>query len=190
MKMQFIVLIILLVVFVGYVYVSRSQNVGKGINMNRLLEDEVCAGKRIIKITNMSEDEVNKAIEDFMALHSQDGGQIKKPVIKREGNALMLYLEGGTSYDLFCFWVNYLVYSNKDKRHNDDVVGWYEVSPEAKGVWLPFANQALMFFIPATDSEFDNVYFVTKRGECYKQEFAHSAPLIKQEGTIRRYETW
>ena len=77
--------------------------------------------------------------------------------------------------------------SNKNKRYNDSVIGWYEVPATPRGVWEPFAGQKLMFFIPASDEEFDNVYFTTKDNTCYKQVFWGKARLKKQETVLKEY---
>jgi len=34
-----------------------------------------------------------------------------------------------------------------------------------------------MFFIPDDDDEYENVYFVTPQGRCYKQDFANRGKL-------------
>ena len=154
--------------------------------MTQLLKDEFPNGERII-LAKMSEGEVQTAIKDFIKLCADHGDHIASPVVTKNEDGYVLRLPDSTTYDLFCYWVNYIVYSNKTKRYNDSVVGWYEVPALPLGVWKPFAGQKLMFFIPATDNEFDNVYFTTKDSLCYKQEFAGRCLLKKQKAAIKDY---
>ncbi|MBQ2456533.1 MAG: hypothetical protein U0L04_02715 [Bacteroidaceae bacterium] len=157
--------------------------------MNQLIKDEMPNGKRVIMTTNMEKSEVDIAIEDFIKINA-DGGSppVERPQIEeREENVFLLYFSASTSYDLLCYWVNYIVYSNKRKRYNNNVTGWYEVASPSKGVWQPFANQKLMLYVPDTDKEYDNVYITTETNDCYKQEFAYDAPLIHLTTLKRKY---
>ena len=111
----------------------------------------------------------------------------RRPAIEKADSCCSLTFKEGLAYDLFCYWVNYLTYSDRNKRHNEDVTGWFEVPAQAKGAWESFAGQQLMFFVPATDTEFDNVSIMTADGTCFKQVFSGNAPLIPQEDKQRKY---
>ena len=178
----------LLLIFAGCSFVKAKKSPSV-TTMNQLLADAVPTGKRIIKLTKMSEGEVKQAVEGFVATYSQGGDAIERPAIDKVDNCYSLTFPEGLDYDLFCFWVNYLTYSDKNKRHNEDVTGWFEVSSQAKGAWEPFAGQQLMFFVPASDKEFDNVFFMTTDGTCYKQVFSGNASLSIQECKQRKYST-
>ena len=179
-----VVALLLLFAGCGYVKARKSPSV---TSMDQLLADAMPMGKRIIRLAKMSEEEVKHAIEGFIATYSQGGAAIERPTIEKADNCYSLTFKEGLDYDLFCFWVNYLTYSDKNKRHNEDVTGWFEVSPQAKGAWEPFAGQQLMFFVPTTDKEFDNVVFMTADGTCYKQVFSGKGSLSIQEDKQRKY---
>ncbi len=179
-----VVALLLLFAGCGYVKARKSPSV---TSMDQLLADAVPMGKRIIQLTKMSEGEVKKAVEGFITTYSQGGNVIERPAIEKSDNCYSLTFKEGLDYDLFCFWVNYLTYSDKNKRHNENVTGWFEVSPQAKGAWEPFAGQQLMFFVPTTDKEFDNVVFMTADGTCYKQVFSGKGSLSIQEDKQRKY---
>ena len=179
-----VVALLLLFAGCGYVKARKSPSV---TSMDQLLADAVPMGKRIIQLTKMSEGEVKQAVEGFIATYSQGGAAIERPAIEKADNCYYLTFKEGLDYDLFCFWVNYLTYSDKNKCHNEDVTGWFEVSSQAKGAWESFAGQQLMFFVPATDKEFDNVVFMTSDGTCYKQVFSGKGFLSIQEDKQRKY---
>lgn len=152
--------------------------------MSQLLNDSKGKGLREIAITGWSEERLHKAVEGFIHLYGQKGSPVPTPAIRSEEGHLVLVLPDDTEYDLFCYWVNHLVYSDKEQRFNDNVTGWFEVAPDAEGSWKPFAHQTLMFFIPEADREFDNVFFLTEDERCFKQEFANKASLVPQESSF------
>jgi hypothetical protein len=148
------------------------------------IQDDNAKGKRIIMATQMSENEIKDAINGFIKLYEENGDKVDRPqVTQLEENTFMLRLPDTTPYDLFCYWVNYLVYSNEKKKYNNNITGWYEVSANAK----LFPSKTLMIYVPETDTEHDNVYVTTKDNLCYKQEFAGDTALIPQEYVYRKY---
>ncbi len=134
----------------------------------------------------MSKGEVEYAIEGFIKLHAENESLVERPLVRQvDEDKFLINFSDTTDYGLFCYWVNYIVYSNKEKRYNSNVIGWYEVDADAKGVWEQFANQKLMFYVPESDTECDNVYITTEDNVCYKQEFAWQALLIQQNTVYR-----
>ena len=152
--------------------------------MNQLINDESTTGTRVI-VAEMTEAEITQAINDFMVINVNNDPT--RPSVKQSGDRFILQLPESTPYDLFCYWVNYIVYSNKDKRYNNNVLGWFEVGADAAGAWKQFAGQKLMLFIPESDDEFDNVYFTTEDNHCFKQEFGWKAKLKPQSQVLKEY---
>ena len=152
--------------------------------MQELDEGTKYLGQCVIRTQSIGLDEVNKIISDFMSHYKN----VKRPTVNERNGMTFITLADEPDYSLICFWVNYIVYSNSEKKHNDNVTAWLEVSADATAAWKMFAGQRLMFFIPSNDTEYDNVYFLTEKGQCYKQEFAWSAPLIEVKGIDRKYE--
>lgn len=181
-----VVALLLLIAYVIFKFKNHNKEVvidGERVFMETLMRDESIS-RRYIVTTGMSEQEVKRAINDFLAIYSQDRPIERPTAVKKEGNSFILEMASNVDYSLFCYWVNYLVYSNKEKKYNDNVIGWYEVSPSAKGFWKPYIGQKIKFFIPASDSDFDNVYFMTPDNICYKQEFAYDSPLVMVSGDL------
>lgn len=155
------------------------------VTMNQLVKDETTTGTRVI-FAEMTVTEINRAIKDFMVIN--ENNHPTAPSFKLSGDRwFILQFPDSTPYDLFCYWVNYIVYSNKEKRYNNNVLGWFEVSADASGAWTQFAGQKLMLFVPESDDEFDNVYFTTEDNRCFKQEFAWNAKLKPQSQVLKDY---
>ena len=152
------------------------------------IEEEAPSSYSLILVQNMSEKEINEAIESFNKTGKEEDGNFENytPEIKTCGKDFMLLFTPTINYRDFCFWVNYLVYSNKNKRHNNNITGWYEVGNTTNN--HPLSNKILMLFIPESDNEFDNVYLVDNFNNCYKQEFALDEKIIPIDESIIRYK--
>ena len=187
--MRFFIVIAGIVAIFALPSCARVQKKEQQVTMmDCLLKDETPNGKRVIMTKQMNRAEIENAIEGFIKLNEENGSSIARPTVEpKDNDTFLISFPTSTTYDLFCYWVNYFVYSNREKRYNNHVTGWYEVGAEAKGVWTPFANQTWMFYIPATDTEYDNVYITTESGTCYKQEFSQKAHLVQQKTVHRDY---
>lgn len=187
--MRFFIVIAVIVAIFALPSCARVQKKEQQVTMmDCLLKDETPNGKRVIMTKQMNRAEIENAIEGFIKLNEENGSSIARPTVEpKDNDTFLISFPTSTTYDLFCYWVNYFVYSNREKRYNNHVTGWYEVGAEAKGVWTPFANQTWMFYIPATDTEYDNVYITTESGTCYKQEFSQQAHLVQQKTLHRDY---
>lgn len=182
----FIIIAVIVAIFALLSCVRVQKKEQQVTMMNCLLKDETPNGKRVIMTKHMNRTEIENAIVAFIKLNEKNGSPIARPTVKpKDNDTFLIYFPNSTTYDLFCYWVNYFVYSNREKRYNNHVTGWYEVGAEAKGVWTPFANQTWMLYIPETDTEYDNVYITTESGACYKQEFSKKAFLIQQNTVYR-----
>lgn len=152
------------------------------------IEEEAPNSYSLILVQNMGENEINDAIESFnkMGKEEDENFEYYTPEIKNCGNNFMLLFSPIINYRDFCFWVNYLIYSDKNKRHNNDITGWYEVGNTKNN--HPLSNKIIMLFIPENDKEFDNVYLVDNFNNCYKQEFALDEKIIPIDESIIRYK--
>ena len=164
---------------------SCSPKKGNSLNLN----DKLFDGKGSIFVTNMTKEELLRAIEDFMRIYTQGGHPYTRPAIEEKSQGFLLTFDENIDYFDFCFWVNYLVYSDKAVRHNDHVTGWLQVKDVENENLSIFAHQTLMLYIPSSDSEYDNVYFTTSDGKCFKQEFSNTQLLEEQTTVLKQYRT-
>lgn len=177
--MSYLIFIAIIAIVLLFLYIRKRNT----LTMD-CIQDDNAKGKRIIMATQMSENEIKDAINGFIKLYEENGDKVDRPqVTQQEENTFMIRLPDTTPYDTFCYWVNYLAYSNESKKYNNNITGWYEVSANAK----LFPSQILMLYVPETDTEYDNVYVTTKDNLCYKQEFAGDSSLIPQEYIYRKY---
>lgn len=183
-KMDIIKYLTIILTTMGLFTSCFARNQKAEVTMNQLINDESTTGSRVI-VAEMTEAEITQAINDFMVINEDNHPQ--RPSVEQSGDRFILQFPDSTPYDLFCYWVNYIVYSNKNKRFNNNVVGWYEAGAGATGAWTRFAGRKLMLFIPESDNEFDNVYFTTEDNRCFKQEFAGKGQLKAQSKVLKAF---
>lgn len=158
----------------------------------RLIEDQTEAmpedlapnGKRMIRVDNMRRGLLDMTLKDFMNLY-----RLKGIVESIEGTESRFVLKISSSVDFFTFslLINYLTYSEKNRRYA--VTGWYEVGTyRTDNKKYAFSHKTLMFYIPESDDEYDNVYFVTPEGVHFKQSFGNPAILRVLNSETRKYE--
>ena len=157
-----ILLLALVALFVFYLYKKNST---KASNFKELT---MSSSERVIRVYGMDKEQLEKAIEDFYDISDDLISSIS-----REDDAFRITFKPSTGYIDFCYWVNYLVYSDEEKNHRYKVYGWYPFGEvQINGVSQPFSNQTVMMYVDKDDTEHDNISFVTPDGHHYLQPFA------------------
>lgn len=137
--------------------------------------------KRVILIEEMNEEQLYDAIDEFIGMYKEDmdTSSLEKPFVTRYEKGFLLTFSANIDYNLFCFWVNYLVYSDKKKQERYFVYGWYPFGEvESQKESMNFSGKTIMIYIPKEDDEFDNVYIITPDNQYYKNEFAGTTKAI------------
>lgn len=127
----------------------------------------------IIRFNNADEMEIMEAIDKFDSEDSQK--EVIKPRIVQRGVHSLLVLHD-IGYSDFCYLFNWLVY-RKTFAPDYSLRGWLK-EPHLKVEGNTIVGP-IMLYIPSDDKEYDNVYFVTLYGNCYKQEFANAQRLCE-----------
>lgn len=142
--------------------------------------DKTTLTEGVIRIKGYDEETIKDSIEQF---NKQGAAEIKAD-LKRFANHLLLVLHA-IDYDSFCLLFNSMVY--REKFNADySVRGWLtNCQFERNGIDI---KGSIMFFIPEDDTAYDNVYFMTFGGDCYKQEFSGSQKLKKVDCKGIRFE--
>lgn len=185
----FIVLAILILILIWYFTSlrNRQKKVMDSLDASIVtpIKEKSPYGKKVIRIEDVDEEKAARFISDFISLYKGSDHKIVKPEIGRKNGSIVLLFPSETQYYIFCWWVNYLTYS--EKSHRQKVTGWYGAS-EIEGDTLGLSNSYLMLFVPETDKEYDNVFLTSQNGICFKQEFAFPENLYMLKTRIREYE--
>ena len=158
-------LIILAVIAVVCLYFARRKKNGGSGTFKELTKSPT---QPVILIHDIDKETLKEAYDRFSDISEQEVTSIEP-----EDNGFRLTFTPETDYIAFCYWVNYLVYSDEEKQKRYSVYGWYPFGEvEIKGEKQPFSNQTVMMYVDKDDTEHDNISFVTPDGNHYLQPFA------------------
>lgn len=130
---------------------------------------------KIILIKNISSLDLKRIIEDFSKTYNYTPA-ITGIKIKSTSFTDILTFQNDIDFETFCFFLNYLQYPI-DIPHTANVTGWGTFTE------YPILGEKTMFYIPATDKEYDNVYAVTATKANYKIPFTNLRPVIAKDTT-------
>ena len=140
--------------------------------------------ERVILIYDIDKETLKEAYDHFSDISEQEVSSIEP-----EGNGFRLTFTPETDYIAFCYWVNYLVYSDEEKQKRYTVYGWYPFGEvEINGEKQPFSNQTVMMYVDKDDTDHDNISFVTPDGSHYLQPFAIFNNLKPIDGGSETYQ--
>lgn len=165
MKGVIALVVLCLLVILGIIWKAKQKQ--------KVFVEELTFTKspRTIKVERMSKAEISKALNEFEKLYDNPE-YIKSILFHDKGNHFLLELPSSVTFVDLALLVNYLVYSDKEKRHNKDIQGTYpfgEVKSALQSV--NFSHQEATLYIPEEDTQFDNVYFKCC-GNRFKMEFS------------------
>ena len=185
-KQFFAAIIIVLAVFVIVEIEDRFSRWWRG--QRNTFWKMTCSykAKAVVRVSDMDEKLFSETLHQFCVDNGTDEEPLEKPARETNGRTHVLRFSN-IDFDLICFLVNNLVYSERGHRH--DAKAWYELGPMVRDDERhPLSGQKVMFFVPEDDDEYDNVYFVTSKGHCFKYSFAGmSTPKYLPE-MRQRYE--
>ena len=152
---------------------------------NLFKEVTMSPSSRFIRVYDMNEDQLKKAVDDYHDYADAD----EAFTITREGeNQFLLTFAPTMDYVSFCYWVNFLVYPDEESKVRFKVYGWYPFGEAVQNdVPLPFNNQTVMLYVEPDDSEYDNVSLVTPEGDHYLQPFAINGNLALHPAGTESY---
>ena len=157
---------------------------GKNNSSGSIKELTMSPAERIIRIYDIDKETLKEAYEHFSDISEQEISSIEP-----DGNGFLLTFTPETDYIAFCYWVNFLVYSDEEKQKRYKVYGWYPFGDvEINGVKQPFSNQTVMMYVDKDDTDHDNISFVTPDGNHYLQPFAISNNLKPIPGGNESYQ--
>lgn len=138
----------------------------------------------VILIHDIDEETLKEAYDHFSDVSEQEVLSVEP-----EDNGFRLLFTPETDYISFCYWVNYLVYSDEEKQKRYTVYGWYPFGEvEINGENQPFSNQTVMMYVDKDDTDHDNISFVTPGGNHYLQPFAIFNNLKPIDGGSESYQ--
>lgn len=160
-----IIIAVLAIALVIFLFVSRKT---KNVHIVEVSQSEQ---PRVILIDAMSEYQLKDAIAEFVKMYSPSG-EVEIPNVLKEGEGYRLTFSSHVDFELFCWWVNYLVFSDKSRQEIYSVRGWYPFGDVTmNGQPHEFSSKTILLYIPKDDELYNDIYMITPEGKHYQWRF-------------------
>lgn len=171
-----IIIAILAIALVIFLFVSRKT---KNVHIVEVSQSEQ---PRVILIDAMSEYQLKDAIAEFVKMYSPSG-EVEIPNVLKEGEGYRLTFSSHVDFELFCWWVNYLVFSDKSRQEIYSVRGWYPFGEVTmNGQPHEFSSKTILLYIPKDDELYNDIYMITPEGKHYQWRFDSVVKEISPRG--------
>lgn len=134
---------------------------------------------KIVVIKGANYNDIKKAVQQFCDIYNQQDYAAIPSLTKIADSEFVITFPHGLTFDIFCFFVNYMYYPN-NIFYKADIKAWATTKPTDTWITEKSANKKVMLYIPADDDEHDNVYLTTQDNIGYKLGFAvgHEKQLL------------
>ena len=113
-----------------------------------------------------------KIVTDFVSMYADGRLDIPAFELQDAGNRkTIVAFSGDMSFDLFCFFTNYVQYP-KGESKPEKVRGWAKLVGSANFLTPDLSLRSGMFFLSPNDKDYDRVWFVTDENMDYMISFA------------------
>ena len=147
-----------------------------------IIEVSLSEQSRVILIDSMSEEQLKDAITEFVQMYSPSG-EVEIPNVLKEGEGYRLTFSSHVDFELFCWWVNYLVFSDKSRQEIYSVRGWYPFGEVTmNGQPHEFSSKTILLYIPKDDELYNDIYMITPEGKHYQWRFDSNVKEIAPRG--------
>ncbi len=142
---------------------------------------------KMIIVTGPDFEAVRQAAQQFCNLYGNQGDIIDADMIKLPGRKTAFIFPSAINLEHYCLLINYLNYP-EGISYSTTIRAWATIGRAERwdGTRLPTGKA--MFFIPADDNEYDNVFMTTVENKGYKISFA-SGPTVLQNPGLYYEET-
>ena len=164
--------IFVLILFSVCIFKSKSKNVFENTNRPNVSykPTQFVENDKIVFIQNENLDDVQKGIQQFCNAYNQEK-YIALPRLYIFEKEYAITFPYNISFMHFCFFVNYMRFSQKPP-HKVDVTAWCSINSNDEWTNNDIVNKKVMLFVPEWDEEYDNVYLTTNDNIGYKMGFA------------------
>ncbi len=146
---------------------------------------------KIISVNNLLVDEVKIAVQNFTNQYQEKKMLKLRPISKIStisSSESVITFPYDIDFEIFCYMINGLIYSNQNKKYNNNVKAWCTVKNTDNWINDIYDNKKAMIFIDKNDAEYDNVNLAFENDENCKIGFSMDANLYKLDEILMKYE--
>lgn len=126
---------------------------------------------KMVFVNGISYPELQSILTGFCNRYNQESFQALPRATQLNDREFAITFPYDIEFEIFCYFINYLTYPMELERMVD-VMAWATTSKSDNWITEKSANKMAMLFIPADDTEHDNVYMTTYDNIGYKLGFA------------------
>ncbi|PWG79529.1 hypothetical protein DDR33_15770 [Pararcticibacter amylolyticus] len=141
---------------------------------------------KIVIVRGAPYTDIKKAVKQFCDIYNKDDYSLIASLTKISDRDIVITFPYDLTFDMFCFFVNYMYYPN-GINYKADIKAWATTKPG--DVWIApnLAGKKVMLYIPPEDKEYDNVYLVSNENIHYKLGFAVGEETQPLSGSGEKY---
>lgn len=148
-----------------------QDNIGSSRPANNTLPQHEKQNDKLVLVTDISETDIEAILKGFCNMYNEEKFQALPRLFKISEKEFAITFPHDIDFEIFCYFINYMCYPSGFDR-SFKVTGW--TTTNKKDTWISeqSANKKVMLYIPADDTEHDNVFMTTEDNIGYKLGFA------------------
>ena len=149
------------------------------------LPTQVKHNDKLVIVKSASDTELKMALTGFCNMYNNQTYRVLPRLIKLSEREFAVTFPCDIDFIAFSFFINYMVYPMELSRQLD-VVAWATTASTDAWITDKNANKKVMLYVPAEDTEGDNVYMTTSDNAGYKLGFGIGGRKMI-EPPVKRY---
>lgn len=172
MKLILLLVGVLVLVIIIKIRTPKSNKAKQGIPDKQSDKKSSIENDKVILIEGADFNDIKKALEQFCNTYNRKKTVAIVHLIKMKDDVSSIIFPYNISFDIFCYFVNYLYYP-EDIFYEAKITAWCTTLDTDSWMTEKIAGKKVMLFIPENDNEYDNVYLTTEDNIGYKLGFAY-----------------
>lgn len=143
---------------------------------------------KLIIVEDIDLADLQKVLTGFCNMYNKENYQALPRLTALNGKQFAISFPFDIDFEIYCYLINYLAYPIEMERIAG-VTAWATTKSTHSWIVEKIADKKIILFIPADDTEHDNVYLTTIDNIGYKLDFGMSTPKLLTDGPKKNYKT-
>lgn len=158
-------IITLVVLFIAWKQMKKQAG-QKALDLTNLVPND-----KLVLVEDVSETDMKKILQDFCNSYNEDSVRAVPRLHPLSENKFAVTFPYNISFDLFCYFINYVNYPT-DFERSFKTLGWATTASGDAWINAQNVNKKVMLYLSETDTEYDNVFMTTADNQGFKMGFA------------------
>jgi hypothetical protein len=141
---------------------------------------------KLIIVKQTSYDNINNILAGFCNMYNKATFQAAPRLTEISASTFFISFPYDIDFDIFCYCINYIQYPIEGNAPAD-ICAWATIKEGDQWAIAGIINKKVMLFIPADDTEHDNVYMTTADNTSYKLSFSKTDKAQRLDTPEKRF---